>query len=98
MTTVTTRWLTEEQVGSYHRNGYVAIRHVIDGVRLAELLSHGLVHHLVAHVCFADVGQRGIAGQEQSHREGNHRDEEEHRHEVGDPSQDVVGQVKLPRP
>jgi ectoine hydroxylase-related dioxygenase (phytanoyl-CoA dioxygenase family) len=37
MTTVATRWLTEEQVRSYGRDGYVAIPHVIDAARLAEL-------------------------------------------------------------
>ncbi len=37
MTTVATRWLTEEQVRSYRRDGYVAILHVIDAARLAEL-------------------------------------------------------------
>ena len=37
MTTVTTRWLTEEQVRSYRRDGYVAVPHVIDARRIAEL-------------------------------------------------------------
>ena len=37
MSTVATRWLTEEQVQSYHRDGYVAVRHFIDAARLAEL-------------------------------------------------------------
>src|SRR5262245_49851456 len=37
MTTVATGWLTEEQVRSYCRDGYVAIPHVIDAARLAEL-------------------------------------------------------------
>jgi ectoine hydroxylase len=37
MATVATRWLTEEQIRSYHRNGYVAVPHVIDAVRLTEL-------------------------------------------------------------
>src|SRR4029450_6484957 len=37
MATVATRWLTEEQVRSYRRDGYVAVSHVIDATRLAEL-------------------------------------------------------------
>jgi ectoine hydroxylase len=37
MTTVAAGWLTEEHVLSYRRDGYVAIPHVIDGSRLAEL-------------------------------------------------------------
>ncbi len=37
MTTVATRWLTEEQVRTYRRDGYVAIPHVIDAARLAGL-------------------------------------------------------------
>jgi ectoine hydroxylase len=37
MTTVATRWLTEEQVQSYRRDGYVAVPRVIDAPRLAEL-------------------------------------------------------------
>jgi ectoine hydroxylase-related dioxygenase (phytanoyl-CoA dioxygenase family) len=37
MSTVATRGLTEEQVQSYRRDGYVAVRHVIDAARLAEL-------------------------------------------------------------
>ena len=37
MSTVATRWLAEEQVQSYHRDGYVAVRHFIDAARLAEL-------------------------------------------------------------
>jgi ectoine hydroxylase-related dioxygenase (phytanoyl-CoA dioxygenase family) len=37
MATVATRWLTEEQVRGYRRDGYLAIPHVIDAARLAEL-------------------------------------------------------------
>jgi ectoine hydroxylase len=37
MTTVATRWLTEEQVGSYRRDGYVAMPRVMDAARLADL-------------------------------------------------------------
>src|SRR5438552_11971657 len=37
MATVTRRYLSPEQIGSYHRDGYVAVRDVIDPSRLAEL-------------------------------------------------------------
>src|SRR2546430_1406597 len=37
MATVTRRYLSPEQNGSYHRDGYVAVRGVIDPSRLAEL-------------------------------------------------------------
>jgi ectoine hydroxylase-related dioxygenase (phytanoyl-CoA dioxygenase family) len=35
--TTTTRYLTPEQVASYHRDGYVALPRLIDGTRVAEL-------------------------------------------------------------
>jgi ectoine hydroxylase-related dioxygenase (phytanoyl-CoA dioxygenase family) len=37
LATVAVRWLTEEQVASYRRDGYVAIPRVIQGARLAQL-------------------------------------------------------------
>src|SRR5947209_12963783 len=37
MATVTRRYLSPEQIGSYQRDGYVAVRDVIDRSRLAEL-------------------------------------------------------------
>jgi ectoine hydroxylase-related dioxygenase (phytanoyl-CoA dioxygenase family) len=37
MATVGTRYLTDEQVAAYHRDGYVALRNLIDRAKVAEL-------------------------------------------------------------
>ena len=37
MTAVTRRYLTDEQVASYHRDGYVAVRRLIDGAQVDAL-------------------------------------------------------------
>jgi hypothetical protein len=82
------------KVPAQHPTEPFAVLHE-DRLVQAELLPHGLVHHLVAHVRFADVGQRGIARQEQRDGERDHRDEEQHRHEVDDPPQDALPHAPL---